>query len=203
MLDIMIRVASDNRRSLDDVMRELYTTTWKKGRGFTAADWWGAVSRAAGGKSFADFEAKYVDGREPYPWTTLLPLAGFSYVTDSIREPRLGIFTQPDSSGVRVTSVAEGSAAQRAGVRAGDLLLAVGDIPVADVSFGDRFRAKYSGGAEGGALPLQVRRGGQTLTLAGSLHFESRAESRMTIDTKATGKALRIRNGILHGMTDK
>jgi len=203
MLDIMIRDASDNRRSLDDVMRELYTTTWKRGRGFTGAEWWGAVSRAAGGKSFADFDAKYVDGREPYPWATLLPLAGFSYVTDSIREPRLGIFTQPDSSGVRVTSVAEGSAAQRAGVRAGDILLAVGDIPVADVSFGDRFRAKYSGGAEGGALPLQVRRGGQAVTLAGTLHFESRAESRMTIDTHASGKALRIRNGILHGTTDK
>jgi hypothetical protein len=77
------------------------------------------------------------------------------------------------------------------------------DIPVADVSFGDRFRAKYSSGVEGGPLPLQVRRGSQSLTLNGALHFESRAESRMTIDTKASGKALRIRNGILHGMTDK
>jgi predicted metalloprotease with PDZ domain len=203
MLDVMIRDASDNRRSLDDVMRELYNTTWKKGRGFTDADWWGAVSRAAGGKSFADFDAKYVDGREPYPWATLLPLAGFGYVTDSIREPRLGIFTQPDSGAVRVTSVAEGSAAQQAGVRAGDLLLAVGDIPVADVTFGDRFRAKYASGAEGGALPIQIKRGGQTMTLNGTLRFETRSQSRVTIDPKATGKALRIRSGILHGTTDK
>lgn len=203
MLDIMIRDASDNRHSLDDVMRELYNTTWKRGRGFTSADWWGAVSRAAGGRSFADFDAKYVDGREPYPWATVLPLAGFAYTTDSIREPRLGIFTQPDSGGVRVSSVAEGSAAQRAGVRSGDILVAVGEIPVADVSFGDHFRAKYSGGVEGGALPIQVRRGGQALTLNGTLHFEARSQSRMTIDPKATGKALRIRTGILHGTTDK
>jgi len=47
MLDILIRDASDNRRSLDDVMRGLYRTTYKQGRGFTAADWWRAVSTAA------------------------------------------------------------------------------------------------------------------------------------------------------------
>jgi predicted metalloprotease with PDZ domain len=203
MLDVMIRDASDNRRSLDDVMRELYNTTWKKGRGFTDADWWGAISRAAGGRSFADFDAKYVDGREPYPWATVLPLAGFGYAVDSIREPRLGIFTQPDSGAVRVTSVAEGSSAQQAGVRAGDVLLAVGDIPVADVTFGDRFRAKYAGGAEGGPLPIQIRRAGQTMTLNGTLRFETRSQSRVTIDPKARGKALRIRTGILHGTTDK
>jgi predicted metalloprotease with PDZ domain len=203
MLDIMIRDASDNHRSLDDVMRELYNTTWKKGRGFTDADWWGAVSRAAGGKSFADFDAKYVDGREPYPWASLLPLAGFAYATDSIREPRLGIFTQPDSGAVRVTGVAEGSSAQQAGVRAGDLLLAVGDIPVADVTFGDRFRTKYASATEGSSLPIQIKRAGQTMTLNGALRFETRSQSRVTIDPKASGKALRIRTGILHGTTDK
>ena len=40
MLDVMIREASDNRRSLDDVMRDLYRTTYKLGRGFTSDDWW-------------------------------------------------------------------------------------------------------------------------------------------------------------------
>ena len=40
LLDIQIRDASDNARSLDDVMRKLYQNTYKKGRGFTAADFW-------------------------------------------------------------------------------------------------------------------------------------------------------------------
>ena len=48
MLDIMIRDASDNQQSLDDVMRELYRTTYKTGRGFTGADWWAAVSQGGG-----------------------------------------------------------------------------------------------------------------------------------------------------------
>ena len=49
LLDILIRDASDNRRSLDDVLRGLYQSTYKKGRGFTTAEWWTAVSAAAGG----------------------------------------------------------------------------------------------------------------------------------------------------------
>jgi len=61
LLDIAIRDASDNHRSLDDVMRELYLATYKKGRGFTSTDWWGAISRASGGKSFTDFDARYID----------------------------------------------------------------------------------------------------------------------------------------------
>ncbi len=41
LIDIMIRDASDNKHSLDDVMRNLYLTDYKHGKGFTGADWWG------------------------------------------------------------------------------------------------------------------------------------------------------------------
>ena len=82
MLDVLIRDASDNRRSLDDVMRTLYRSDYTQGKGFTSDEWWKAVSAAAGGKSFADFNAKYVDGREPYPWEQILPLAGLRRLRD-------------------------------------------------------------------------------------------------------------------------
>jgi predicted metalloprotease with PDZ domain len=197
MLDIMIRDASDNRRSLDDVMKELYDNTWKKGKGFTSTDFWGAVSRAAGGKSFTDFNTRYVDGREPYPWATVLPLVGLQFVSDSVREPRLGVFTAADSTGgVRVTSVTEGGAAMQAGVRANDVLVSVGEIAVIDASFGQKFRAKYSTAAEGAPLPIVVKRGTQNLTLNGALRFTVRTQSRITVDTKASPKAVRIRSGI-------
>lgn len=203
MLDIMIRDASDNRRSLDDVMRELYETTYKRGgRGFTSAEFWGAVSRAAGGRSFADFNARYIDGRDDYPWATILPLAGFRFVSDTIREPRLGVFTQPDSAGVRVTSVEPGSAAAAAGVRAGDYLVSIGDLPV-DEQFGARFRAKYGRAAEGGALPLQVKRDGQTVSLSSSLRFATRTQSAVQIDPRPSPRALRIRSGIIRGTTTR
>jgi predicted metalloprotease with PDZ domain len=198
-LDIMIRDASDNQRSLDTVMRELYRTTYKAGRGFTAADWWGAVSRAAGGKSFADFNAKYVDGREPYPWAQLLPLAGLTVATDTIREARLGISAGQDSTGaVVIRQILPGGAAEEAGVKAGDILLAIGDIPINDPDFGSKFRERYAN-QEGKPLPLKVRRNGQEMTLNGTVRLVARTENRLAIDEAASPKAVRVREGILKG----
>jgi predicted metalloprotease with PDZ domain len=81
MLDIMIRDASNNARSLDTVMRDVYQSTFKAGRGFTSQDWWGAVTRAAGGRSFTDFNAatsmdgSRSRGRPCCPW----PVSGSTW----------------------------------------------------------------------------------------------------------------------------
>jgi predicted metalloprotease with PDZ domain len=198
-LDIMIRDASDNRRSLDDVMRELYRTTYEAGRGFTGTDWWGAVSRAAGGRSFADFAAKYVDGREPYPWTQVLPLAGLRIQTDTLHEARLGISAGQDSAGaVVVRQILPGGAAEEAGVKAGDVLIAIGDIAITDPDFGSKFRARY-GKEEGKPLPIQVRRAGQAMTLTGTVRLVARVESHLAVDSAAGPKAVRVREGIFKG----
>jgi predicted metalloprotease with PDZ domain len=196
MLDIMIRDGSDNKRSLDDVMRELYTTVYKSGRGFTGTDWWSAVSKAAGGRSFADFAARYVDGREAYPWDRVLALAGMRMTRPST--PRLGVYTVVDTGGVLVTRVEEGSSAAAAGVREGDYLLAVGDIPVTDEQFGEHFRTKFGTAAEGSPINVRVRRGGATTTLTGKLRFAP-GDILLDGDPKASAKAARIRSGILHG----
>jgi predicted metalloprotease with PDZ domain len=201
MLDIMIRDASDNRQSLDDVMRELYRTTYKAGRGFTAADWWRTVSKAAVGKNFDDFYRKYVDGREPYPWDQVLPLAGLRIARDTVREARLGIATALDSTGgVLVSQVQPGSAAEEAGVKSGDVLLALGDIAVTDPTFGPKFRDRF-GKQDGQPLPIRVRRAGQEVTLNGKVRLVARLQSRLELDSTASGKAVRVRDGIFKGMT--
>jgi predicted metalloprotease with PDZ domain len=202
MLDIMIRDATDNRKSLDDVMRDLYTTTYKRGTGFTAAQWWAAVSRAAGGRSFEEFNRRYVDGRERYPWETLLPLAGMRVAADTIRVPVIGVTTQADSTGIRVVEVLEGSAAAAAGVRVGDYILAVGDIVVDDPNFGERFRTRYANQA-GVPIPLRVRRSAETLTLQARVEFSTQVQRRAEEDPAASAKAIRIRNGILRGTLDR
>jgi predicted metalloprotease with PDZ domain len=184
-------------------MREVYRTTYKKGRGFTGADWWGAVSRAAGGKSFADFNAKYVDGRERYPWNTMLPLAGLRAVADTIREPRLGVASGQDSAGaIVVSAVQPGSVAEEAGIKPGDRLLALGDVSVTNPNFGEAYRSRF-GKSEGDTLPIKVLRGRDTLTLKGRVRLGVRVEGRLTVDSTASEKATRIRNGILQGKTDK
>ncbi|MBI2615821.1 MAG: M61 family metallopeptidase [Gemmatimonadetes bacterium] len=199
LLDIQIRDASDNRSSLDGVLRDLYTRFYKAGKGFTVDDWWQAVSRAAEGKSFEEFYRRYIDGREPFPYATVLPLAGLRFQADTTRVPRLGTTTSVDSVGVRVTAVTPSSSAADAGVRSGDYLVKVGDVSVGETDFGPVFRTRYASQPEGSPLPLVVRRQGQTLTLPARLRLVANVSYAITEDQNASAKAVRIRQGILGG----
>lgn len=202
LLDILIRDASDNAAGLDAVMREVYGKVTKEGRGFTGEDWWQAVTRAAKGKRFTDFNARYIDGREPLPWATTLPLAGLRLKVDSLREPRLGVLTALDSSGTRVvvTDLEPGGAAEVAGVRPGDELLSVGEIAV-ESGFGPRFRQRY-GRAEGERIPVKVRRGGAELTLTLAVRLTVSTTRRIIPDPAASTRARRVRRGIFTGRVD-
>ena len=202
MLDIIIRDATDNRSSLDSVMRRLYRETYVQGKGgFTEEQFWRAASEAAGGRSFEEFERRYIDGREPYPWAELLPLAGMRYAVDTIREPRLGVNSIGSAEGVLVTAVEPGSAADEAGVRPGDILVSVGDIRVEDQEFGVRFRAQFRN-QEGAPLQIGVRRNGELLALGTRVRLTERYAPKVDAMPNAPPKAQRIRNGILRGTTD-
>ncbi len=207
LLDVMIRDASDNKQGLDDVLRDVYEASYKKGRGFGAEDWWGAVRRAAGGAAstaagqaaaFDDFRMRYIDGREPFPYARVLPLAGLRMRTDTLRSPRLGVLTEIDSTGVRVTSVESGSAADAAGVKAGDILVRVGDIAVTDPSFGERFRARYRN-SEGTMLPVVIRRVGRESTVQLAVRMAISTRDVIEFASTPSAKAARIRRGILTG----
>jgi len=200
LLDILIRDASNNRSSLDDVLRELYQTTYRKGVGFTTDDWWHVVSRAAGGKSFADFADRYIDGRDRFPWQAVLPLAGLQLATDSTREPWIGVSLDQDGAGVRITATVPGSMADAAGVRPGDYLIRVGEIDVGTPI--SEFRARYANQPEGTPLEIVVRRDGQELVLQGGLRFRAAASFAVRADPAASAKARRIREGILRGRVD-
>jgi predicted metalloprotease with PDZ domain len=200
LLDILIRDASDNRQSLDHVMRGLYQRAWKAGRGFTAEEWWGAVRQAAGGRSFDAFAERYVDGREEFPWSEVLPLAGLRLARDTVREPRVGVGSEPDSAGnVIVREVVPGSSADSAGVKPGDRLISVGDIAVTGTDFGPAFRRRHSGSREGAPFSIVVEREGRRLTLAARLRLVARIVRQLQFDSGASAKAARIRAGLLRG----
>jgi predicted metalloprotease with PDZ domain len=200
LLDILIRDASDNQRSLDDVMRALYRDAYKAGRGFTGDQWWKAVQTAANGKSFGDFDARYIDGRDPYPWQTVLPLAGLQLLSDSVRIPVLGVTMGQDDNGMRVTAVAPGSTAEQAGVLAGDDLVSVGGIPGDAPTLALHLRAKY-GDAKSAMIPITVIRAGKQMSLVAPLQFTWNAQLRIVPLAGASAKAVRVRGGILHGTT--
>ena len=198
LLDIMIRDASDNHMSLDNVMRRLYDATYKRGKGFTGADWWGEVSRAAAGKSFTEFARRYVDGREPLPVDSVLRLAGLRSESDTVREPRLGIATNTDSTGLSITQLSPTGAAAAAGARVGDKIVSIGDVTISNDDSFEAFRARYAGTTLT-TLPLVVRRWTETVTLQLPVRLTIRNQIRVLPIPNAPGRAVRIRTGILKG----
>jgi predicted metalloprotease with PDZ domain len=195
LLDICIRNASNNRASLDDVMRTLYETTYEQGRGFTAADWWGTVSRLAAGRSFAGFNARYIEGREPFPYDSILTLAGLRLTIDTVNRVQLNIGASPDSGSVRIDEVWAGSP-----FHLGDHLLSVGEITMRNDSSFDALSARYGTTADS-TLPAVVRRGDATDTLTVHLTRVRRPNVRLTIDPNASPKAAEIRHALFTGHT--
>ncbi len=200
LLDVVIRDASDNRMSLDKVMRRLYDATYRSGRGFSGVDWWGEVSRAAGGKTFTEFARRYVDGRQPLPVDSVLRLTGLRAASDTVREPRLGVATGTDSSGVTITQVSPAGAAATAGALAGDRLVSIGDVLISNDDSFDAFRARYAGTTIT-TVPLVVLRGAETITLKLPVRLMARVRTRVLPVPNASEKAARIRGSILRGLT--
>jgi predicted metalloprotease with PDZ domain len=204
MLDILIRDASDNRASLDDVMRDLYVSTYKAGKGFTEEQWWQAVRRAAGGRSFDDVYHRYIDGRDPYPWNELLPLIGLELSVDTVPRPLIGVFTGQDSAGIYVQGLTQGGAAEAAGVQTGDYLLQVGEVDVAaSEDFGAAFRARYRGEPIGTPYQITVRRGSETVTINSELRFLQDINFEIHETPDAPARAVSLREGILTGKTER
>jgi predicted metalloprotease with PDZ domain len=203
LLDVMIRNASDGRHSLDDVMRGLYETTYERGRGFTPADWWGAVARAAGTplRPFEAFARRYVDGREPLPFDSVLPLAGLRLKADSIWEPLLGISTVAESGEAVVTYVTPGGAAATAGIEVGDRLVSVGGVAIVNDASFFAFRQRYTD-TNLKSLPAVVRRGGVPSTVQVPVRLYERTEVHIEAVPDAPPRAARIRHDLLTGAVD-
>lgn len=198
-LDIMIRDASDNAASLDGVMRSLYTADYKAGKGFTPAEWWGAVSRAAKGANMKEFMEKYVDGREAYPWNQWLSRGGWRLRTDTLHQPRMGVSFQRDSAGLLVVLVEPGSMAAGAGIKPGDVVISIDGISANNPAW-ENWRVKYAT-REGSPIEIKFIRDGKTATISPQIKFATLIDRKLEMDPNAPDKAKRIRDGILKGTT--
>src|SRR6184192_2592960 len=144
LLDVAIRDATDNRKSLDDVTRALYTRFYQRRKGFTTADLLGLL-REAGMPDVDGFYQRYINGREALPYDSVFAKAGIAVVRKTLSSPFLGLNAQPGDSGkLVVQGVVPGSAAEAAGLEPGDVLLKVGEIETRpDEDWGAKFRDRY------------------------------------------------------------
>ncbi len=150
LLDLEIRRRTKNKRSLDTVLRLLWSEYAAKGIGFPEGRYEEACSEVAGASLHGFFE-KYIRGTEELNYNRYLAAAGLHLVPKPPKEGEaavkswLGFRTEKKEGRTLIAGVLAGSPAQRAGLHAGDELLALGGHKVDHESWEKRLEEKRAG----------------------------------------------------------
>lgn len=165
MLDLMVRDATQGRRSLDDVMRAMMAR-YSGAHGYTGADIEAAVAGVCGCAVHAFFE-RYVRSAHSIDFDRYLGLAGLrTAVTwgpgvgpDGASMADLPVFAwlPPGASALRLLVTDPASAWGRAGLHTGDQLVSVNGAPLVAT---DAFRTLIRGLRIGDTVAVEVRRAG-------------------------------------------
>lgn len=129
LLDLLIRVHHQNQRSLDDVMRQMWEQFGKAEIGYTPEQLEGVMESVAG-MNLGDFFKRYLHGLEDLPFNQYLQPFGLQLVEEKNEEPYLGVRINTENGREIIKFVEAGSPAQKAGIDAGNELLAIDGIKV-------------------------------------------------------------------------
>jgi predicted metalloprotease with PDZ domain len=200
-LDLILREATDNRRSLDDVTRILM---WEHGGedaelpGFGTEDIIHICEDVAGIDLYEFFE-HHVTGTVPPDWAHYLGYAGLDYTETRHQLPDEGFRATNTEAGPVIRSVTSGSAPARAGLRPGDRVVTVGGETVR--TSGQVASAVRNAGV-GGRVEWVVEGAGERRTLSWVVEAREVLEVRIAESADADERQLRIRRGLLTGETD-
>src|SRR5712691_4128140 len=151
LLDLEIRKRTKAAKSLDDVMRYLYSEFYKKGRNYAPEDFQ-KVSESMAGSSLEQFFAKYVRGREELDYNAALAGAGLRLdtvgATDTdkpIEKAYLGAQLVQEGERLMVRRVVAGTPAYEQGLNTGDQIVAVNNMRANKDFFDARMAEKHPG----------------------------------------------------------
>jgi predicted metalloprotease with PDZ domain len=198
LLDLEIRDATDNHKSLDDVLRAMADDYAHRGLFYNDSAGVEEEAEKLSGRSLKDFFAKYVAGTDDIPYDDFLHIAGVTATKQQQSIADFGFEVSGARSGpLQVADVTFGSEAQQAGLQAGDVLVKLDGQPFP--RFAQRWLLSH---APGDKVKLQIERNASqreiSLTL-GKHTIESYSISEMPA---ASARQKRIRDGILNGTTD-
>ncbi len=194
LLDLEIRRRSNGARSLDDVIRALYTDFFKQNRNYTPADFQRAAERAAGA-GLEEFFRRYVRGREELDYDAALSWVGLRLDTASDAAGRpapavadLGATLEEKDGRLTVKNVPAGTAAYEQGLSFADQIVAA-DGYRATLSF---LNERIADKRPGEQLTLTVFRGEELRTL--NIKLGSRAAATYRIVPAANADERQRRN---------
>lgn len=141
LLDLLIRARHGNRRSLDDVMRQMWQQFGKAEIGFTPEQLRQVIESVAG-MDLGDFFRRYIDGTDELPFNEYLEPFGLQLIgiEDEDAVPHLGMIVKSENAQEVIKFVEVDSPAAVAGVDAGDELLALDGLRVTADNLSDRLK---------------------------------------------------------------
>jgi predicted metalloprotease with PDZ domain len=193
LLNLAILAGSNGERSMDDLMRLLYTEYYKKQqRGFTDDEFRRAAEQTAG-TSLADFFDKGINGTGPIDYNRYFEPVGVRLVNMAAKtqDGFLGAAagTNPSNGRQTITAVRRGSAAEVGGLNVGDEVLAIDSVRVTD-----ELAKTIAGRKAGETLKLIINRGGQVRELPIKLIENSLLAYRLEPIAGATDKQKALYN---------
>jgi predicted metalloprotease with PDZ domain len=144
-LDLTLRTKSRGAVSLDDVMRRLWLDHGQTGTG-VPEDGVRRAAEAVSGLKLRKFFTEATEGTEDLPLDDLLPAFGLELKFDAAgTTPVLGAKTANEGDNVKLTQVLDHGAAQRAGLSAGDVLVALDNLRITATSLDALLKRRLPG----------------------------------------------------------
>jgi predicted metalloprotease with PDZ domain len=151
LLDLEIRKRSQGAKSLDDVMRYLYTEFYKKDRNYSPADFQRACEIMAG-SALDSFFTRYVGGREELDYDSALAVAGLRLDrtaaadgSKALEKTYLGADLAQEEDRLQVKKVYAGAPAYEQGLNTGDQIVALNNMRATKEFFDARIAEKRPG----------------------------------------------------------
>jgi predicted metalloprotease with PDZ domain len=199
LLDIAIRDATDDHKSLDDVMRSMNDVYAKQGRFYDDSTGVKVVAESVAGVKLDDFFARYVAGTDEIPYGKLLAPAGLELKLELRKSADIGFWTVGRAPGVPVviSQVVPGGPAEAAGLKPGDVVLSVnGQAPP---RFFPGWLREQTPGQH---VSLHIHRDGKDSDVSYALGTTEEKRYSIVESSHPTEKQKRIREGWLRGQTD-
>ncbi|MBY0574065.1 MAG: M61 family metallopeptidase [Undibacterium sp.] len=195
-LDLLIRSETEGKKSLDDVMRAL----WEKfGRDFYQKD---KILTKKGlgeeelqalvlewtGVNITRFLAQYVKGTKDIPVAKMLAEFGVKLVSENAsKKPSLGVKLVNQAGDCKLAHVYEGGAAHKAGLSAGDVLVAINGLRVNATDAAEGLKKLLAPYSVGDKLELHAFRRDELLNLTLKLRLDEDAQITLECDQDSHG----------------
>jgi predicted metalloprotease with PDZ domain len=198
LLDLAIRDATDNHKSLDDVLRRMNVEYAQAGQYYDDSAGIRAVVEEVAGKSFEEFFSRYIAGTDDIPYDKFFAIAGLQLNLQSVPSADLGFEeSAPFEHAPVVSAVESGGPAEAAGLREGDVVSSVNGKSVGSGGQGILETAQA-----GSPLRLRIDRDGEALEVDYAVGTHNEIRAGIAENHSADQRQRRIREGLLHGTTD-